>query len=299
MTKQALTALGLGMTLFALSASQVAAQTPALMSMSKEPTSVFALTARHELIRFDPSEPDKVLDRVKISGLVDDDELRGIDYRVSRGVMYALGASGQLYTVDAESGELTRVGDGDLPVELPDGPLGFDFNPAADRIRVVAETGLNLRLHPDTGEAVDFDPDREGFQADRSLTYVFNDRFVGRDPAISAAAYTYNADDEKLTTNFAIDRERGTLAIQGTREGTQPPVSPNLGVLTSVGDLGTGPLAEVSFDISDITNTALAALRVEDGDKTELYRVNLDLGRAVLIGTIGDGEPLIGLAIEP
>ncbi|MBA4743097.1 MAG: DUF4394 domain-containing protein [Azoarcus sp.] len=299
MTKQALTTFGLGMTLLVLSASQVTAQTPALMSMSKEPSSVFALTAEHELIRFDPSEPDKVLDRVEISGLADGDELRGIDFRVNYGVMYALGTSGQLYTVDPKDGKLSKVGDGKLPIELPDGPLGFDFNPAADRIRVVAETGLNLRLHPETGEAIDFDSDREGFQADRSLTYVFNDRFVGRDPAISAAAYTYNADDEKLTTNFAIDRARGTLALQGTREGTQPPVSPNLGVLTSVGDLGTGPLAEVSFDISDVTNTALAALRVEDGDKTELYRVNLDLGRAVLIGTIGDGEPLIGLAIEP
>lgn len=299
MSKQALISLCAGAALLALPGTATLAQTPALMALSKAPTSVYELTAKHELIRFDPAEPDKILDRVAISGLADGDELRGIDYRVHRGVMYALGKSGQLYTVDTDSGELTRVGDGKLPLDLPDGALDFDFNPAADRIRVVAETGLNLRLHPDTGAAVDFDPDRDGFQPDRSLTYVFNDRFIGQTPSVSAAAYTYNSDDEKLTTNFAIDRERGTLAIQGTREGTQPPVSPNLGVLTTIGDLGTGALAEVSFDISDVDNTALAALRVEGGDKTELYRVNLDLGRAVLIGTIGDGEPLRGLAIEP
>ncbi|AUN93607.1 DUF4394 domain-containing protein [Pseudazoarcus pumilus] len=299
MNKQILTALCLGTALLALPGTGAVAQTPALMALSKAPSSVYALTAKHELIRFDPAEPDKVLERVQVTGLADGDTLRGIDYRVAHGVMYALGARGQLYTVDPKSGALSRVGDGKLPLDLPEGPLGFDFNPAADRVRVVAETGLNLRLHPETGEAVDFDPDREGFQADRSLRYAFNDRFIGQEPSVSAAAYTYNPDDEKLTTNFAIDRERGTLAIQGTREGTEPPVSPNLGVLNTIGDLGTGALDEASFDISDINNTALAALRVEGGDKTELYRVNLDLGRAMLIGTIGDGEPLLGLAIEP
>jgi hypothetical protein len=297
MIKQTFLSITLGVAV--LAAAPVLAQTPALMSLSKEPTSVFAVTENHDLIRFDPAEPDKIIDRVAISGLVEGDELRGIDYRVHRGVMYALGARGQLYTVDTKSGELTRVGDGKLPIELPDTALGFDFNPAADRIRVVAETGLNLRLHPDTGQAVDFDPDADGFQADRSLTYVFNDRFVGRDPTVSAAAYTYNNDDEKLTTNFAIDRERGTLAVQGTREGTEPSVSPNLGVLSTVGELGTGPLDAASFDIADLNNTALAALRPEGESATSLYRVNLDLGRAMLIGVIGDGEPLRGLAIEP
>src|SRR5690554_940146 len=151
MNKQILTALCLGTALLALPGTGAVAQTPALMALSKAPTSVYALTAKHELIRFDPAEPDKVLERVQVTGLADGDALRGIDYRVAHGVMYALGASGRLYTVDPKSGELTRVGDGELPLELPEGPLGFDFNPAADRIRVVAETGLNLRLHPETG----------------------------------------------------------------------------------------------------------------------------------------------------
>ena len=29
--------------------------------------------------------------------------------------------------------------------------FGFDFNPTVDRIRVVSDTGQNLRLNPDTG----------------------------------------------------------------------------------------------------------------------------------------------------
>ena len=33
--------------------------------------------------------------------------------------------------------------------------FGVDFNPAADRVRVVSNLGQNLRLHPDTGAQVD------------------------------------------------------------------------------------------------------------------------------------------------
>lgn len=267
--------------------------------LSKEPTSVFALTADHELIRFDPADPAKILHRVKITGLAAGEHLHGIDYRVHRGVMYALGDTGNLYTVDTTSGKLTRIGAAPLAVELPKGRFGFDFNPAADRIRVVSESAMNLRLHPDTGSAVDFKPDQEGLQQDGTLTYAAGDRFEGQPPAITAAAYTYNADNEKLTTNYAIDRVRGTLAMQGTREGKQPAVSPNLGVLTTVGELGTGPLDDAHFDISDVSNTAFAALTPAGDGATRLYRVDLENGKASAVGAIGDGSPLRGLAIEP
>jgi hypothetical protein len=266
-------------------------------ALSKEPTNVFAVTADHALIHFSPTDPVTLHHRLPLTGLAAGESLLGIDYRVARGVLYALGSSGQLYTVNTTSGALTAVGDGKLPVALPAGKYGFDFNPAADRIRVVSGS-FNLRLHPDTGAAVDSAADKEGFQADGTLRYAEGDAHAGQAPDIVAAGYTYNAENEKLTTNYALDAKHGTLVIQGSIEGKQPVVSPNTGTLKTIGGLGLGPLRDAHFDISDITNTAPAAIPSESG-VTQLYRVDLKTGKAALIGPVGDGAALLGMAIQP
>jgi len=77
----------------------------------------------------------------------------------------------------------------------------------------------------------------------------------------------------------------------------QPVVSPNTGQLAVVGELGTGALEDAAFDIADTHNAALAALR--RGGSTRLYGVDLDTGRATLLGTVGDGRALWGMAIAP
>lgn len=138
--------------------------------------------------------------------------------------------------------------------------LGFDFNPAADRIRIVSDSGQNLRAHPETGALVDFKPDADGLQLDGALAFSSDDANAGRPPRVIAAAYTYNKDNEKLTTNFAIDGEPGALVRQGSVEGVEPVVSPNSGQLSTVGALGVAGISDAHFDISDVTNTALAAL---------------------------------------
>ena len=84
---------------------------------------------------------------------------------------------------------------------------------------------------------------------------------------------------------------------QGSKEGSEPVVSPNTGQLFTVGALGTGPVDNVAFDISDIGNTALAALA--QGGRTRLHLIDLASGRATLLGSVGDGRAGWGLAIEP
>lgn len=250
---------------------------------------VRAVTDAGELIRFNAGRPHRVLARVPVSGGIAGDPLVGIDYRVARGVLYALSAGGRLYTLDTGSGRLVPVGHGaPLPLPLAGRVLGFDFNPAADRIRVIADNGLNLRLHPDTGALAATDP---------ALAYAGGDVRAGQAPQAVAAAYTYNKTNEQLTTNYAIDRAAGTLVMQGSAEGVQPVVSPNTGQLRTVGPLGTGPVEDAAFDIADVDNTALVALRQQG--RTRLYLLDLPSGRASPLGTVADGQPLRGLAIEP
>jgi Domain of unknown function (DUF4394) len=259
---------------------------------------VFAVTAGMELIKFNAGQPRRILERKPVTGLAAGDKLLGIDYRVARGVLYTLAASGQLYTLDTASGALKPVGTPSV-IPLPAATYGFDFNPAADRIRVVNDAGLNLRLHPDTGAAVDSDPNTPGIQPDGALAYAAGDTNAGKPPQIVAAGYTYNKQDEKITTNYAIDRGLGVLVMQGSKEGTTPVVSPNTGQLRTVGALGLGALTDASFDIADVSNAAIAAVRTADQPRTRLVLVDLNTGRAQIIGTVGDGAPLLGMAIEP
>jgi len=248
---------------------------------------VQAVTDQAELISFDASAPGKVLTRRPLAGLPPGERLVGIDYRVARGVLYALGSDGRLYTLDVATARLQPVAA--VPaLRLPAGAVGFDFNPAADRIRVVVDDGSNLRLHPDTGALAATDP---------ALQYAPGDAAQGQAPRLAGAGYTYNKKDEKLTTNYAIDRARGTLVTQGTVEGVAPAVSPNTGRLFTVGALGTGPVDDAAFDIADIDNSALAALRLKG--QTRLYVVDLQTGKARDLGAVAGGRALWGLAIEP
>lgn len=262
------------------------------------PEKLYAVTAANRLVSFNGGQPQKLLSDAALQGLQPQEAVIGLDYRVARGELFALGSSGRLYRVDAATATARPVGQ-PLAVKLAAGSAGFDFNPTVDRIRVVTDAGQNLRLHPETGAVVDANPAAEGLQTDGALAYDAADRNAGRTPAIVAAGYTYNQDNEKITTNYAIDARQGTLVMQGSREGVLPAISPNTGRLFTVGPLEAGAFDQAAFDISDVRNAAYAALTPPGGTASVLYRVNLDTGRATRLGTIAGGAVVSGMAIEP
>lgn len=118
-------------------------------------------------------------------------------------------------------------------------------------------------------------------------------------PRVVAAGYTYNKDNEKLTTNYAIDAATGALVRQGSIEGEQPVVSPNLGKLYTVGSLGVAEVTDAHFDIADLNNAAFAVLGTAKAAAAQLYEIDLKSGKATRIGQVGTGEALRGIAIEP
>lgn len=255
-----------------------------------------AVTTGNLLVRFNAGQPQKLLSSRPLTGLLPGDTLLGIDYRVAKGQLFGLGASGQLYRIDTRSATATAVG---TPNALPkEGATewGVDFNPTVDRIRVVNDAGFNLRLHPDTGAIVDGNPNEPGVQLDGRLAYDTADVNAGKAASLVAAGYTYNKDNDKITTNYALDGRLGLLVHQGSKEGVQPVVSPNTGRLYTVGSLGIGSFQRATLDISDLSNTAYSA--VTTGAKSVWYRVDLATGRATRIGTVA-GNALVGAAIEP
>jgi hypothetical protein len=255
-----------------------------------------AVSTSNQLVRFNAGQPQKLLSSRPLTGLAAGDTLIGVDYRVAKGQLFGLGTSGQLYRIDTRTAAASPVG---APTALPrEGATewGFDFNPTVDRIRVVNDAGFNLRLHPDTGALVDGDPNQPGVQFDGRLAYDAADANAGKAPGIVAAGYTYNKDNDKITTNYALDGRLGLLVHQGSKEGAQPVVSPNTGRLYTVGSLGIGSFQRATLDISDVSNTAYSA--VTTGQKSVWYRIDLATGRATRIGTVA-GEALVGAAIEP
>ena len=96
---------------------------------------------------------------------------------------------------------------------------GVDFNPQADRLRVVSHDGQNLRVNVMLGATA----------VDGALRYKDGDSGAGKRPRITASAYTHNVADAPDTKLFEIDDERDVLVLQDP---------PNDGVLTTVGPAG-------------------------------------------------------------
>lgn len=276
-------------------------ETPAPRIERKE--LIVGVTDDNVLVTFNGSAPEQILSRQPLQGLAAGEALVGIDYRVARGLLYGLSTQGRLLRIDRTTGQATPVGE---PVTMPAGAhVGFDFNPTVDRIRVVTDAGANLRLHPDTGAQVDGQPDVEGVQPDGPLRYTDGDEQAGMAPRIVAAGYTYNKDNEKLTTNYAIDARIGHLVVQGSLEGATPVVSPNTGLLSTVGLLRVHSFDHASLDIADINNRAYLVTGRIGSTASRLYEVDLQTGQAKFIGLIGPARErdrlgaVMGMSVQP
>src|SRR6218665_3898633 len=93
---------------------------------------IYAVTTSNQLIQFNAGQPQKILSSKPLTGLAAQDTLLGIDYRVAKGQLFALGASGQLYRIDTKTGGASAIG---TPSALPkEGSIewGVDFNPTVD-----------------------------------------------------------------------------------------------------------------------------------------------------------------------
>ncbi|MEK8106286.1 DUF4394 domain-containing protein [Micromonospora sp. M12] len=100
------------------------------------------LTANQQLIKFAANRPQLACS----IGLVDlpgSEILVGIDYRIQDGALYGVGSTGGIYSLNPRTAAATKVSQ--LTVALAGTSFGVDFNPAADRLRIISDTGQNLR----------------------------------------------------------------------------------------------------------------------------------------------------------
>ena len=208
---------------------------------------------------FDTAAPGTVSGAAAITGLRTGESIFGIDYRPATSVLYGLGTSGSLYTINTASGVATLASA--LSVALSGATFDISFNPTVDRLRVVSDTGQDLRVNVDTGAAI----------VDGTIAYAAGDAGAGTTPSVIAVGYTMQVTVTPTSTVlYDIDGARNVLT-------TQTPA--NSGTLNTVGALGVSGIN--SFDIDGPSNAAFAST------SSALYAVNLGTGAATLIGGFG------------
>lgn len=232
------------------------------------------------LVMFPSDDPFDVT-KVKIKGLQKKEKILAIDRRPNGGQLYGLGSTSRIYTINWETGQATQVGTGQLTTLLNGTHFGFDFNPVVDRIRVVSNTGQNLRLNPDDGSVT---------SVDGSTAYAGGDPNFAAVPDVVASAYTNNTAGTLTTTLYNIDADLNILTTQNP---------PNAGTLNTVGALGIDAQEVAGFDITGSNGIAYAAIVVKEGKKKKyratLHTINLTTGAATSLGNIGGPWPLTSL----
>ncbi len=247
---------------------------------------VVGLTQDSRLISFRDDKPDDARNLGRITGLLGDARLVGIDYRPStgnngsRGVLYGLGDAGGVYTLDRNARATKRS---QLNVALQGSSFGVDFNPAVDRLRIISDTGQNLRDNVDTnGDTI----------VDGTLTYPGPPAMTAT--GVTGAAYTNNdADPNTSTTLFDIDSTLDQTVIQSPA---------NSGQLAATGKLGVDTSPQIGSDIySTIRNGTTVDLRglasLTVGGRSRLYRISLLQGRAKSRGAFRPRNQVTGIAI--
>lgn len=238
--------------------------------------SVYGLTTANNLVRFNSARANTILSTVAITGLQGGENLLGIDFRPATGQLFGLGSTSRIYRINQTTGVATSVGTLTTPILGTN--FGFDFNPVPDRIRITSDAEQNLRANPVDGTNL----------VDGVLAYAVGDLNAGQNPNIVASGYTNSFGGATTTTLYDIDSNLGVLAIQNP---------PNNGTLNTVGRLGVNITGEAGLDIAPGNNTALATLQVQGATSSALYSVNLTTGAATVIGPIGGGVVLRGIAI--
>ena len=231
-------------------------------AVSAEAGWIIGLVDGKSIVTIDPATR-KVTAKADIKGA---SNIIGIDVRPADGWVYGVTNDGWIVTIDAKSGQATQKSK--LTEMLKAGTVAtIDFNPVADRLRVMGSDGTSLRVNVDDGKAT----------VDGSHKFKDGDVNAGKTPKVVAGAYSNAFKGTQATTLYNLDATTNTLV-------TQAP--PNDGVLNTVGELGITLQGPVAFNI--VTSGERNDAWLSTGGN--LYSVDLKSGKATMAGRI-EGLP--------
>ncbi|HUP91651.1 MAG TPA: Calx-beta domain-containing protein [Solimonas sp.] len=251
---------------------------------------LFAITDDYRLLSFSSATPQTVTS-VPVTGVIETGGTPplplGMDFRTATRELYLYTNDRRLYVLNTVTGAATLRGS--TPGTLPGNLLGMDFDPCADKLRMIGDGDQNARLNPDGSL----------FVLDSDLVYATGDAHFGQSPDVSGIAYTACATG--ATTLFGIDGTADTLVRIGSVNGA--PGSPNDGQLFTIGNLAAdfGGAGQVGLDIDPTTANSAFSFN-SSGTDTTLFRVNLVSGVATSLGLIGadaQNNRINAIAVQP
>ncbi|MFD7668406.1 DUF4394 domain-containing protein [Streptomyces sp. NPDC059788] len=232
----------------------------------------FGISGDGTLMATFTTDRPNVLDWVRaVTGLSGDTALIGIDFRVQNGLLYGVGNKGGIYTIKTPpattDAEVTKVSQ--LQYALHGTTFGVDFNPAADRLRVISDTGQNLRHNLGDHSTIQ----------DQNLT---TPPIEGTTKGVTAAAYTNN-DLNAATGTTLVD-------INTTSDQVVLQSPANSGTLVPTGSLGINAGLNAGLDIystlsggKTVANAAFASLTPNGAGTPSLYSIDILTGQATSI----------------
>jgi hypothetical protein len=251
----------------------LAAFAAVLMTSAAANAAQLAALVGNDTIAWVDTAQKKVTGVTKVTGI--SGALAGIDVRPADGLLYGLLEDGTVVTI-ARDGKATMKSKLEMLI-AKGATVTVDFNPVADRLRVIGSDGMNLRANVDDGKVT----------KDGDLKFAETDMSKGQKPNVVAGAYINSVKGAKETTLYDIDGASGALVRQAP---------PNDGVLASIGKLGI-KADKVAFDIwSDGNGKNDAWLMAGD----TLYSVDLATGKATEAAKIsGVSGAVRDIAIMP
>lgn len=297
-------------TLFALSALAVSASLVSCnndeLTIGSGPTGpvtvgdTVVLSASGKVLTFNRADLSKLVSSLTIKGLSSGERFVGIDVRPQDKLIYGVTNLANIYTLNDATGNVTfkfalkagaataatcTSGAPGLYAGLSGTEFAFDFNPAADRLRLASDTRQNLRINVADGATI----------VDCPITFTGG---TGT-PKPTAAAYTAATTTTPPTTSL-LYVDSGTdmlyaIDASGTDAGTMLANNANNGILRAIGPLGVDVGDINGFDI-DAAGTGYAVFTV--GGTTGLYTINIGTGAATVRVNFAAGEVLRGIALK-
>jgi len=247
----------------------------ALAAVPAPAADMVALDKSNRLVRFTDSKPGVTSWR-SIKGATA--PILGIDVRPANGKLYGLAADGGVYELDAMTGQAMMKAK--INVAAAKDVTVVDFNPVADRMRVITASGRSLRINVDTGETAE----------DGKLNFAAGDANAGKMPKVTAGGYVNSTPGPKPTSTALYEIDSGAKALV-----LQDP--PNPGTLQTKAALKM-PGRELRG--LDIVTDAAGRHWGYAVNGAKLYRMDIASGQIALVGNVGKGDAqLIDIAAMP
>src|SRR5262245_12116008 len=219
---------------------------------------IIGLVDGKTIVTIDPATR-KVTAKANIKGAA---SILAIDVRPADGMLYGVASGGAIVTIDAKTVQATM--NSKLSETLKPGvTVTVDFNPVADRMRLMGSDGTSLRVNVDDGKVT----------VDGSHKYKEGDPNAGKTPKIVAGAYTNSFKGAQASAGYNGDAATGALLAKNP---------PNGGVLDQLGTLGIPWNGPVAFNIVAANESNSAWLVAGEA----LYAVDLKTGKATMAGKI-------------